>query len=201
MNSEEKKQTAPQEPEYFGDDIEISEDLAEGQFLSDGGAAEDFYEDGEMSSAKAQKKLAGAEYGFWPDRQDKTAPGKPSRAELDKPSKAESDKPHKAESDKPHKAESDKPHKAKPDCQAEALPPAPIRSWFCTFMIMNLPIIGWIYLLILALRKKGDQRKDFAKAYLVYKLVFLIVALAILAVLLYFGLEMADNLLEYMEML
>ena len=201
MNSEEKKQTAPQEPEYFGDDIEISEDLAEGQFLSDGGAAEDFYEDGEMSSAKAQKKLAGAEYGFCPDRQDKTAPGKPARAELDKPSKAESDKPHKAESDKPHKAESDKPHKAKPDCQAEALPPAPIRSWFCTFMIMNLPIIGWIYLLILALRKKGDQRKDFAKAYLVYKLVFLIVALAILAVLLYFGLEMADNLLEYMEML
>ena len=185
MNSEEKKQTAPQEPEYFGDDIEISEDLAEGQFLSDGGAAEDFYEDGEMPSAKAQKKLAGAEYGFWPDRQDKTAPGKPARAELDNP----------------HRAESGKPHKAKLDSQAEALPPAPIRSWFCTFMIMNLPIIGWIYLLILALRKKGDQRKDFAKAYLVYKLVFLIVALAILAVLLYFGLEMADNLLEYMEML
>ncbi len=201
MNSEEKKQTAPQEPEYFGDDIEISEDLAEGQFLSDGGAAEDFYEDGEMPSAKAQKKLAGAEYGFWPDRQDKTAPGKPARAELDKPHKAELDKPHKAESDKPHKAESDKPHKAKPDCQNDLLPPAPIRSWFCTFMIMNLPIIGWIYLLILALRKKGDQRKDFAKAYLVYKLVFLIVALAILAILLYFGLEMADNLLEYMEML
>ena len=193
MNSEEKKQTAPQEPEYFGDDIEISEDLAEGQFLSDGGAAEDFYEDGEMPSAKAQKKLAGAEYGFWPDRQDKTAPGKPARAELDKPSKAESDKLP--------KAKSDKPPKAKPDCQTDLLPPAPIRSWFCTFMIMNLPFIGWIYLLILALRKKGDQRKDFAKAYLVYKLVFLIVALAILAILLYFGLEMADNLLEYMEML
>lgn len=193
MNSEEKKQTAPQEPEYFGDDIEISEDLAEGQFLSDGGAAEDFYEDGEMPSAKTQKKLAGAEYGFWPDRQDKTAPGKPARAELDKTPTAESGKPH--------KAKSDKLPKAKPDSQAEALPPAPIRSWFCTFMIMNLPIIGWIYLLILALRKKGDQRKDFAKAYLVYKLVFLIVALAILAILLYFGLEMADNLLEYMEML
>lgn len=78
---------------------------------------------------------------------------------------------------------------------------APIRSWFSTFMIMNLPIIGWIYLLILALRRKGDQRRDFAKAYLVYKLVFLVVALGILAVLLYFGLEMADNLLEYMEML
>ena len=78
---------------------------------------------------------------------------------------------------------------------------APIRTWFCTFMIMNLPIIGWIYLLILALKKNGDQRKDFARAYLVYKLVFLIVALAILALFLYIGLELADNLLQYMEML
>ena len=68
-------------------------------------------------------------------------------------------------------------------------------------MIMNLPIIGWIYLLILALKKNGDQRKDFARAYLVYKLVFLIVALAILALFLYIGLELADNLLQYMEML
>ena len=78
---------------------------------------------------------------------------------------------------------------------------APLRTWFCTFMIMNLPIIGWIYLLFLALKKNGDQRKDFARAYLVYKLVFLIVALAILALFLYIGLELADNLLQYMEML
>lgn len=85
--------------------------------------------------------------------------------------------------------------------EPEFFSPVPLRIWFCTFMIMNLPIIGWIYLLILALRKNGDQRQDFAKAYLLYKLVFLLVALAILAVLLFIGLELADNLLEYMEML
>ncbi len=67
-------------------------------------------------------------------------------------------------------------------------------------MIMNIPIIGWIYLFILALSKK-DQRKDFAKAYLVYKLVFLLMALAIIAFFLYAGMEAADLLLQYINML
>lgn len=78
---------------------------------------------------------------------------------------------------------------------------SPIRSWFNTFMIMNIPIIGWFYLLILALRKDTDQRRDFARAYLVYKLVFFLVALGILIVLMYTGMEMADRLLRYMNML
>lgn len=76
-----------------------------------------------------------------------------------------------------------------------------IQSWFNTFMIMNIPLIGWIYLLILALRKNSDQRKDFARAYLVYKLVFFLVALGILIVLMYSGMEVVDRLLRYMNML
>ena len=75
-----------------------------------------------------------------------------------------------------------------------------IQSWFNTFMIMNLPVIGWIYLFILALSKK-DQRKDFAKAYLVYKLVFFLLALAIIAFCIYAGMEVADRLLQYINML
>lgn len=76
-----------------------------------------------------------------------------------------------------------------------------IRSWFQTFMIMNIPIAGWFYLLYLAVSKRSDQRKDFAKAYLIYKLVFLLVALAILAILMYVGLDAADKVLRYMDML
>ena len=76
-----------------------------------------------------------------------------------------------------------------------------IQSWFNTFMIMNIPIIGWIYLLILALKRNSDQRKDFARAYLVYKLVFFLVALGILIVLMYGGMEIVDRLLRYMNML
>ena len=77
---------------------------------------------------------------------------------------------------------------------------SPIQCWFNTFMIMNLPVIGWIYLLILALSKK-DQRKDFARAYLVYKLVFFLVALGIIALLLYSSMDIADRLLQYINML
>lgn len=77
---------------------------------------------------------------------------------------------------------------------------SPIQCWFNTFMIMNIPIIGWIYLLILALTKK-NQRKDFARAYLVYKLVFFLIALAIIALILYSSMGMADQLLQYINML
>ena len=43
----------------------------------------------------------------------------------------------------------------------------PPRRWFLTFMCMNIPIVGWIYLLCLAFGKKENQLRDFAKAYLV----------------------------------
>jgi len=77
----------------------------------------------------------------------------------------------------------------------------PPRRWFLTFMCMNIPIAGWVYLLCLAFGKKENQLRDFAKAYLVYKLVFLAVALIILGILVYIGLDLADKLLAYMEML
>ena len=77
----------------------------------------------------------------------------------------------------------------------------PPRSWFRTFMCTNIPIAGWIYLLCLAFGKKENQLRDFAKAYLIYKLVFLAAALVILGILVYMGLDLADKLLAYMEML
>lgn len=77
----------------------------------------------------------------------------------------------------------------------------PVHSWFVTFMCMNIPVIGWIYLLILALSPSMGPRRDFAKAYLLYKLVFLLLSLAILALALHYGLLFLDKLLAYMEML
>lgn len=73
--------------------------------------------------------------------------------------------------------------------------------WFFTFMCMNIPIAGWIYLLYLAFNKKKTDRRYFARAYLFYKLLFLLVAAVILGILLYFGLQVMDQLLDYMEML
>lgn len=77
----------------------------------------------------------------------------------------------------------------------------PPRAWFFTFMCMNIPVVGWIYLLRLAFGKKDNQLRDFAKAYLLYKLVFLVISLVILGILIYIGLDAADKILAYMEML
>lgn len=76
-----------------------------------------------------------------------------------------------------------------------------VHSWFFTFMCMNIPVAGWIYLLRLAFGKKDNQLRDFAKAYLLYKLVFLIISLILLGILVYIGLDIVDKVLAYMEML
>lgn len=77
----------------------------------------------------------------------------------------------------------------------------PVRSWFVTFMCMNIPIVGWIYLIILACSPSAGAKKDFAKAYLIYKTIFLLITLAILAVFVHYGLILLDQVLAYMEML
>lgn len=89
----------------------------------------------------------------------------------------------------------------KPGTKAKSPAVVPVRSWFVTFMCMNIPIIGWIYLLILAFSKDAGAKKDFARAYLIYKVVFLLITLAILAVFVHYGLILLDQLLAYMEML
>jgi len=77
----------------------------------------------------------------------------------------------------------------------------PVRRWFVTLMCMNIPIIGWIYLMILACSRSKGARRDFAKAYLLYKLLFLLISTVILAVAIHYGLELLDVLLSYMDML
>lgn len=78
---------------------------------------------------------------------------------------------------------------------------ASVHSWFFTFMCMNIPIAGWFYLFYLAFNKKKTERRNFARAYLFYKLVFLLVSAIILGILIYIGLGLLDQLLAYMEML
>lgn len=83
----------------------------------------------------------------------------------------------------------------------KSAPIVPVRSWFVTFMCMNIPIVGWIYLVILACSSTSGPKKDFAKAYLIYKTIFLLITLAILAVFVHYGLILLDQVLAYMEML
>ena len=74
-----------------------------------------------------------------------------------------------------------------------------VRSWFFTFM--NMPIVGWFYLFHKARYEEDPARKEFARAYLFYKLVFFIAGAVVLLILIWIGLGLLDQLLAYMEML
>lgn len=77
----------------------------------------------------------------------------------------------------------------------------PPGDWFHTFMIMNIPIVGWIYLYRLAYSGEENQLRDFAQAYLYYKLIFLVIGLLFLILFLSAGAIILDKLLAYMQML
>lgn len=76
-----------------------------------------------------------------------------------------------------------------------------VRSWFFTFMCMNMPIVGWFYLFHKARYEEDPARKEFARAYLFYKLVFFIAGAVVLLILIWIGLGLLDQLLAYMEIL
>ena len=76
-----------------------------------------------------------------------------------------------------------------------------VRSWFFTFMCMNMPIVGWFYLFHKARYEEDPARKEFARAYLFYKLVFFIAGAVVLLILIWIGLGLLDQLLAYMELL
>ena len=95
----------------------------------------------------------------------------------------------------------DKPSEDSSESPGMSSSAIPVRRWFVTLMCMNIPIIGWIYLMILACSRSKGARRDFAKAYLLYKLLFLLISAVILAVAIHYGLELLDVLLSYMDML
>ncbi len=88
----------------------------------------------------------------------------------------------------------------------------PMKDWYMTFMYMSIPVIGWIYLLILALKKNKTKdskeimeskkiRSEFAKAFLLYKLTILITCILMIAFLINLTIPYIEKLLAYMEML
>ena len=77
--------------------------------------------------------------------------------------------------------------------------PLTMSNWFTTFMFMNVPIFGLLYLLFLAIFSKQALKKDFARAYLLYQLIFYGIAIVIVGLIAYLGIEMLDNAIKFMQ--
>ncbi len=76
-----------------------------------------------------------------------------------------------------------------------------IGRWFQTICFIHVPVVGFIYMLVLAIRKSTPPvKKDFAKAYLLYRILVLLLAVALLFVLYRIGLDLIDGLLSFAKM-
>ena len=73
------------------------------------------------------------------------------------------------------------------------------RTWYKTFMYMNIPIIGWIYLFFKS--RKDTETSEFCKAYLLYKLTILLVCILLIIVGVMIAIPYIRQLLDYIEML
>ncbi|MBR1742177.1 MAG: hypothetical protein IJ733_09995 [Lachnospiraceae bacterium] len=78
--------------------------------------------------------------------------------------------------------------------------PAEIGKWFQILCFMNIPVFGFVYMFIKLLRRKtpGEQRY-FAAAYLIYRILVLVLAGTILFILYKIGLDFMDSILQYAD--
>ena len=73
-----------------------------------------------------------------------------------------------------------------------------IGKWFQTICFINVPVVGFFYLLVLAVRRKTPaDRKDFARAYLLYRVLVFVLAVTVLFVLYKIGVGFLDGILQY----
>lgn len=73
-----------------------------------------------------------------------------------------------------------------------------VGKWFQTICFIHVPVVGVFYMLVLAIRKSTPPvKKDFAKAYLLYRILVLLLAFALLFVLYRIGLDLIDSLLRF----
>lgn len=75
------------------------------------------------------------------------------------------------------------------------------QHWFTILTYIGIPIIGFIYLIVLSRSNEQPIKQEFAKAYIKFKLVHLATVLIILTIIIYLAIPYFDKLLAYMELL
>lgn len=75
-----------------------------------------------------------------------------------------------------------------------------IGNWFQTFCYMRIPVIGFIYILVLAFSKKTpESKKEFARGYILYKVLVWILAVVLLYCLYKVGLGFVEGMLSFIK--
>lgn len=73
-------------------------------------------------------------------------------------------------------------------------------TWFQTFCWMHIPVVGFWYMVVVACRRTTPkEKKAFARAYLLYRLLVLILACTLLYIFYRMGLSFVEQILSYIE--
>lgn len=73
-------------------------------------------------------------------------------------------------------------------------------TWFQTFCWMHIPIVGFWYMVMIACRRKTPkEKKAFARAYILYRVLVLILAGTLLYIFYRMGLSFFEQILSYIE--
>lgn len=73
-----------------------------------------------------------------------------------------------------------------------------VGQWFQILCFMHIPVFGFFYMLVTAIRKKTPpQKKSFAIAYILYRILVLFLAAVILFILYKVGLSFVEEILRY----
>ena len=75
-----------------------------------------------------------------------------------------------------------------------------VSRWFLSICWMQIPVIGIIYVFVLAFgRKTPPAKKSFARAYLLYRVLVLFLTVVIIYVLYRIGVNFIDGILQYVK--
>lgn len=73
-------------------------------------------------------------------------------------------------------------------------------AWFQTFCWMHIPVVGFWYMVVMACRRKSSkEKKAFARAYILYRVLVLILACTLLYIFYRMGLSFIEQILSYIE--
>lgn len=73
-------------------------------------------------------------------------------------------------------------------------------QWFLSICWLKIPIIGFLYALLLALSRKAPcEKRNFARGYLLYRILVMILSLTVMYALYRVGLDLVDQLLSYVR--
>lgn len=76
-----------------------------------------------------------------------------------------------------------------------------IKRWYLMFICLNVPIVGWIYLLVLLFNKKNLIEHNFAVGLFLYKCTIFLGSVLFLYLIIHTAIPYIEALLNYMEML